>query len=63
MEIETIKKPQKETTLELANLGKRSEITDASITKGIQDIEERISGIDNTEDTVVKIQSANSNLE
>jgi hypothetical protein len=29
MEIETIKKTQKETTLELDNLGKRSEVIDA----------------------------------
>ena len=32
MEVETIKKTQKETTLELENLGKRSGIIDASIT-------------------------------
>jgi prefoldin subunit 5 len=30
MEIETIKKSQKETTLELENLGKRSGVIDAS---------------------------------
>jgi hypothetical protein len=30
MELDTIKKSQRETTLELINLGKRSGITDAS---------------------------------
>ena len=57
MEIETIKKSQREITLELENLGKRSEVIDASITKRIQEIEERISGAeDNIEniDTTVK---------
>jgi prefoldin subunit 5 len=39
MEIETIKKSQKETTLELENLGKRSGDIDASITNRIQEIE------------------------
>jgi len=31
MEIETIKKSQRETTLEIENLGKRSRVIDASI--------------------------------
>ena len=44
MEIETIKESQRETTLELENLGKRSGVIDASITNRIQEIEERISG-------------------
>jgi hypothetical protein len=35
MEIETIKKSQRETTLELENLGKRSGVIDASITDRI----------------------------
>jgi prefoldin subunit 5 len=46
MEIETIMKSQKETTLELENLGKRSGLIDASIINKIQEIEERISGAD-----------------
>jgi hypothetical protein len=42
MEIETIKKKsQRETILELENLGKRSGVIDASITKRIQEIEEK----------------------
>jgi hypothetical protein len=43
MELETIKKSQRETTLELENLGKRSGVLDASITNTIQEIV-RISG-------------------
>ena len=50
MEIETIKKSQRETTLEIENLGKRSGVIDASITNRIQEIEERISGIKYTID-------------
>jgi predicted nucleic acid-binding Zn-ribbon protein len=48
MEIETIKKSQRETTLEIENLVKRSGIIDASITNKIQEIEERISGAEDT---------------
>jgi len=58
MEIETIKKSQRETTLEIENLGKRSEVIDASITNRIQEIEERISGgkdtVENFDTTVKK---------
>jgi predicted nucleic acid-binding Zn-ribbon protein len=56
IEIETIKKSQRETTLELENLGKRSGVIDAHITNRIQEIEERISGaediIENIDTTV-----------
>jgi hypothetical protein len=48
VEVETIKKPQMEANLEMKNLGKRSEITDVSITNRIQEIEERISSIEDT---------------
>jgi predicted nucleic acid-binding Zn-ribbon protein len=44
MEIETIKKSPRETTLELENLGNRS----GGITNRIQEIEERISGVEDT---------------
>jgi uncharacterized coiled-coil DUF342 family protein len=57
IEIKTIKKPQREITLELKNLGKRSGVIDASITNRIQEIEERRSGAEDiTEniDTTVK---------
>ena len=62
--IETIKKSQRETTLELENLGKRSGVIDASITNRIQEIEERISGAEDTIEnigTTVK-ESAKSRL-
>jgi chromosome segregation ATPase len=57
IEIETIKKSQKETTLEIENLGERSGVIDAVITNTIQEIEERISGAEDTienMDTTVK---------
>ena len=54
MEIETIKKSQREITLEIENLGKKSEAMDASITNRIQEIEERITG---TEDSIVNIDT------
>ena len=41
-EIETMKKSQREATLEMENLEKRSGVTDASITNRIHEIEERI---------------------
>jgi uncharacterized coiled-coil protein SlyX len=62
MELETVKKSQTETTLELENLGKRSGLIDASITNRIQEIEERISGVEDTIeniDTTVKEKSKN----
>ena len=42
MELETVKKSQRETTLELENLGTRSGVIDASITKKMQQIEESL---------------------
>ena len=57
MEIETIKKSQRETTLQLENLGKRSGVIDANIINRIQEIQERISDAEDTikhSDTIVK---------
>jgi uncharacterized coiled-coil protein SlyX len=54
MEIKKIKKSQRETTLELENLGKRSRVTGASITNRIQEVEEKISG---AEDTIENIDT------
>ena len=48
MEIETIKKSQRETTLEIKNLGKQSGAIDASISNRIQEMQERISGAEDT---------------
>jgi hypothetical protein len=57
MEIEIIKKTQMEATLEMENIGKSSETTDASINNRIQEIEERISGVEDTlEDTDIMVQ-------
>jgi chromosome segregation ATPase len=54
MEIETIKKTQRETTLEIENLGKRPAVIDACIINRIQEIEDRISG---TEDIIENIDT------
>ena len=54
MKIETIKNSQRETTLEIENLGKGSGVIDTSITNRIQEIEERISG---TEDSIENIDT------
>jgi hypothetical protein len=56
VEVETIKKTKIEANLEMENLGKRSRITDVSITNTIKEIE-RISGVEDTGeeiDTIVK---------
>jgi hypothetical protein len=44
LEVETIKKTQRETTLEIEILGKKSGAIDANISNRIQEMEERISG-------------------
>jgi len=60
MELKTIKKSQRETTLELENLGKRSGFIDTSITNRIQEIEERISGADDTIENIDKTVKENA---
>jgi chromosome segregation ATPase len=52
MEIESIKRSQRKTTLEIENLGKRPGVIDASITNRIQEIEERISGAEDTIESI-----------
>ena len=54
MEVEIIKKLQKETSLEIENLGKNSGGIDANINNRIQEIERRIS---EAEDTIENIDS------
>ena len=57
MKIVAIKKRQTEVILEMANLGKQTGTTGASSTIKIQEMEERISGVENTTeeiDTLVK---------
>ena len=64
-EQETIKKSQRETILELENLGKRSGVIDASIINRIQKIEERITGAEDTTksiDTTVKENARSKRL-
>ena len=41
MEVETIKKPQREITVEIEILGKKSGAIDAGISSSIQEMEER----------------------
>jgi hypothetical protein len=48
MEVETMKKTQRETTLEIRTLGKKSRTIDASITNRIQEMEGRISGAEDS---------------
>ena len=65
VEVETIKKTQMEANLEMENLGKRSGITNVSITNRIQEIDERISGVEDTIeeiDTTVKENSKHKKL-
>ena len=48
MEVETIKKTQRETTLEIETLGKKSGTIDVSISNRIKEMEERISGAEDS---------------
>ena len=64
VEVETIMKSQRETFLDIENLGRILGIIDTSINNSIQEIEERLSGtkvtIENTYSTVKKMQNAKS---
>jgi DNA repair exonuclease SbcCD ATPase subunit len=55
MEVETIKKPQRVTTLEIEILGKKSGATDASFTNTTQEMEEKISGAEDSIENMEKI--------
>jgi chromosome segregation ATPase len=48
IEVETIKKTKRETTLEIETLGKKSGTIDTSIRNRIQEMEERISGAEDS---------------
>jgi len=54
MEIEAIKKAQREATLDIENQRKRQGFVDTSITNRIQEIEERISGADDSIEIINK---------
>ena len=62
MEVETIKKSQNKTSLEIGNHGKKSGVMDTSISNRIQEIEERTSGdqdtIENIDSTIKEMQNA-----
>jgi methyl-accepting chemotaxis protein len=63
LEIETIKKTQRKMTLEKEILGKKSGTIDGNISNRIQEMEERISGVENSiesMDTTIK-ENAKSN--
>jgi hypothetical protein len=62
VEVETIKLTQMEAknVLEMENLGKWSGITDVSITNRTQEIEERISGLEDTEEEIDPTLKENS---
>ena len=48
-----------EANLEMENLGKRSGITDVSITNRIQEIEGKISGVEDTVEEINTIENIN----
>ena len=54
MEVETMKKTQRETALEIETLGKKLETIDTSISNRMQEMEERISG---AEDSIGKMDT------
>ena len=61
IEVETTKKSQRETTLEIENIGKKSGVIDASINNRTQETEERLSSAEDTIENIdkrVKIQKA-----
>jgi hypothetical protein len=63
MKIETIKKSQRETTLELENLRKRSGVTDLSITNKMQEIKERISRAEDSIENIDRTVKENEKTE
>jgi chromosome segregation ATPase len=60
-EVDTIKKPQSEATLEIENLGKKSRTVDASIKNRIQEMEERISGAEDSTENIGTTIKENEN--
>ena len=53
-EVDTIKKTQSEATLEIKTLGKKSGTIDASISNRIQEMEERISGAEDSIENIAQ---------
>ena len=61
METVTIKKSEKERTLEKENLGKRSGVIDASISNRMQEREKRFSGAEHTIEKIDTTTKVNAN--
>jgi chromosome segregation ATPase len=59
-EVDTIKKTQSEATLEIETLGKKSGTIDANITNRIQEMEERISGAEDSVENIGTIIKENA---
>ena len=65
IEVETMKKTQRERTLEIETLGKKSGTMDVSISNRIQEMEERISGAEDSignMDTTIKENAKCKNI-
>ena len=62
VEVETIKKTQRKVIMKMENLGNRSEITGVHITNRIQEIQERISGIEYTLEELTQQSSKIQNI-
>ena len=60
MEIETKRKSQRKTTLEIENLEKRSGVINANITNRIQEIEDRTLGAEDTRENIQTIVKENA---
>ena len=59
-EVETTKKWQRETTLEIEKLGKKSGVIDANINNRIQEIEDRISDAKDSIETMYSTVKENA---
>ena len=59
-EVETIKKSQSGTTLERENIGKKSGTIDMSISNRIQEMEERISGAEDSIENICTTTKENT---
>jgi predicted ribosome quality control (RQC) complex YloA/Tae2 family protein len=60
MEVETIKKSQRETTKEIEILGKKSGTIDGNISNRIQEMKERISGVEDSIENMDRIIKENA---
>ena len=56
MEVEIMKKPQRETTPKIETLGKKSGTIDVSISNRIQEMEERILGAEDSRENMHRLE-------